>query len=353
MNIKTTPPLHASQVKSRDVSIETLRIVSMFLVLMIHYVPERRQATTETIGHFCLDELFTITLRAISIICVNCFVLISGYFGIRWKWRSFCNLLFQIIFWYVVAAVFAMCVTEVTLPTAALSVVSNLFSRWFVVAYIGLYMMSPILNSFIEKCDEWSLLLMLAAFYTYSTIFGYLGRDATMNEGMSCISLIGLYLVGAYIRKASWVQRFKPKHYMYAFIVCVLTLTIGSVLLLLFGISKSPMGYLNPIVITESAMLFLFFRTVKMKEHSWLFFVSSSVFATYLFHTQSMVYPLFTQTCTNIVDAFHPISSFFLALTFLFAVLVVTVVADKLRMAVWQRISKIPTRFHESLNSNS
>lgn len=32
-------------------------------------------------------------------VCVPCFVVISGYFGIRWKWKGLFNYLFQIGFW--------------------------------------------------------------------------------------------------------------------------------------------------------------------------------------------------------------------------------------------------------------
>ena len=34
-----------------------------------------------------------------SICAVNVFLLISGYFGIKWKWKSFYNLIFQIFFY--------------------------------------------------------------------------------------------------------------------------------------------------------------------------------------------------------------------------------------------------------------
>lgn len=86
--------------QERSSNIELLRILSMFLVLMIHYIPSRTLPTHDTLAHDTLGTLFDLELRSISFVCVNCFILISGYFGIRWKLKSFSNLLFQILFWY-------------------------------------------------------------------------------------------------------------------------------------------------------------------------------------------------------------------------------------------------------------
>ena len=36
--------------------------------------------------------------ESLAIVCVNVFVLISGWFGIRPKWKSVTNFLFQVFF---------------------------------------------------------------------------------------------------------------------------------------------------------------------------------------------------------------------------------------------------------------
>lgn len=83
------------ETQERSSNIELLRILSMFLVLMIHYIPSRTLPTHDTLAHDTLGTLFDLELRSISFVCVNCFILISGYFGIRWKLKSFSNLLFK------------------------------------------------------------------------------------------------------------------------------------------------------------------------------------------------------------------------------------------------------------------
>ena len=98
--------------QERSSNIELLRILSMFLVLMIHYIPYRTLPTHDTLAHDTLGTLFDLELRSISFVCVNCFILISGYFGIRWKLKSFSNLLFQILFWAIVCPVIVSAATD-------------------------------------------------------------------------------------------------------------------------------------------------------------------------------------------------------------------------------------------------
>lgn len=84
----------------RQVNIELLRIFSMLMVLVIHYnVATNGQTTHEMVMAEPLKAVGIASLKSLSFICVNCFIIISGYFGIRWKWKSLCNYLFQIAFW--------------------------------------------------------------------------------------------------------------------------------------------------------------------------------------------------------------------------------------------------------------
>lgn len=70
--------------KQRNSAIEMLRILSMMMVLMVHFVgatfglPTREQL-------YALDsgDLWKDVLESLSIVGVNCFVLISGYYGIK------------------------------------------------------------------------------------------------------------------------------------------------------------------------------------------------------------------------------------------------------------------------------
>lgn len=84
----------------RKLNIELLRIFSMLMVLVIHYnVSVNGQTSHEMVLTAPLKAVGIASLKSLSFICVNCFIIISGYFGIKWKWKGLCNYLFQIGFW--------------------------------------------------------------------------------------------------------------------------------------------------------------------------------------------------------------------------------------------------------------
>ncbi len=308
----------------------------MFLVLLVHYIPSRELPTNEGLINDTLETLFNLELRSISFVCVNCFVLISGYFGIHWKLKSFSNLLFQILFWSIVCPIL---VSILTGSTDVFSIFRHLynsvFSRWFVVSYIGLYIMAPMINKFIGTSTCRELGFFILAFYLFSTIFGYLGRAIDFNEGMSVISLIGLYLIGAYLRRNQG-GIFSYSKYVYLGIYFVIGfIMVGiAVLALKVGITSSPYGYLNPIIILESVALFLFFKKLDVGSVSWVNWIAASAFAVYLIHTDRSIYAYFMTACRYIES--HYSLSFLYALIFMIGVFVVSVLVDKLRIIIYQ-----------------
>ena len=76
----------------RKSNIEALRLLSMLMVLNLHSFWGYGQPVSvlNSIDFF---------RESTSICAVNVFLLISGYFGIKWKFNSFFNLTFQILFY--------------------------------------------------------------------------------------------------------------------------------------------------------------------------------------------------------------------------------------------------------------
>ena len=165
-----------TRTSKRQANIELLRIISMLLVLVIHYnVGINGQTSHEMVMNEPLKAIGVASLKSLSFVCVNCFIIISGYFGIRWKWKSLCNYLFQISFWggmiHLIAVVLGLGEFSIIqlLDNMTLFLVNG---NWFFIAYLGLYMFAPLLNSFIEKVSAKELGIWVLVFYTFQTIFG-------------------------------------------------------------------------------------------------------------------------------------------------------------------------------------
>ncbi len=318
--------------QKRSSNIELLRIVSMFLVLLAHYIPNRTLPTSNTLESDVLGTLFNLELRSISFVCVNCFILISGYFGIHWKLKSFTNLIFQILFWSIICSILVFIVEGRDIFKYLFS---DILSRWFVVSYIGLYMMAPMINKFIEAVTRRELGLFILAFYLFSTIFGYVGKAIDFNEGMSVISLMGLYLIGAYLRKnQEGIFNYSKYVYLGIYFLAGFIMVGIAALALKVGITASPYGYLNPIIIIESAALFLFFQKLDIGSISWVNWIATSAFAVYLIHSDCAINPYYQGMCKYIES--HYSLSFLYALVFMVGVFVVSVLADKVRIWVYK-----------------
>ena len=84
---------------NRQSNMELLRIVAMFLVLIVH-------ADFAALGHPTYDQavnetavtLWRYIFEGLAIVCVNVFVLLSGWFGIRPSVKGFSKFIFQVFF---------------------------------------------------------------------------------------------------------------------------------------------------------------------------------------------------------------------------------------------------------------
>ena len=122
----------------RQSNIELCRIVSMLLIVFLH-------STWQSIGFPQTGESLhpiVLVLYSLSIVGVDVFLFISGWFSIKIKKQSLFNLFWILLFYAIVRVALKM-------YDGRFSVLDILFiskSNWFIVSYIGL-----ILTSFVNK----------------------------------------------------------------------------------------------------------------------------------------------------------------------------------------------------------
>ncbi|OUP09311.1 hypothetical protein B5F34_06570 [Mediterranea sp. An20] len=124
---------------------ELLRIVAMLMVVNLHtfFQPETLSINDLTVG--TLADYFR---EATSISAVNLFVVISGYFSIKWRLKSFASLIFQVFFWVFALYTLLLFLGEIDFSLKTFLVRLNFVvtAYWFITAYIGLYLLAPLLN---------------------------------------------------------------------------------------------------------------------------------------------------------------------------------------------------------------
>ena len=91
--------------KVRNSNMEMLRLLAMFMVLVYHAdflslgVPKMDFAMNASQW---IDSSLRFLIQSACVVCVNVFVMLSGWFGIRPKLDRFISFLFQVTFFTIV-----------------------------------------------------------------------------------------------------------------------------------------------------------------------------------------------------------------------------------------------------------
>lgn len=330
-------------IENRDTNIELLRLISMFLVLCVH-------ADFLSLGIPNLNELnsnpvmvwFRSFIESLSIVCVNVFVMISGWFGIKASVKGLSGFVFQCLYFSLGLYFFSVLKGE-SFSIGGLFSSCLMSSYWFVPAYIGLYILSPALNSFLRKYDNKQIFIVLLLFYSFQTVFGLTGVARFVEFGYSCFSFIGLYLLSGFIRKIynHFFEKINKVIYVYIYVLSSIIITILFILEIKFGINLRPYSYINPIVILSSISLLLFFVALKIRHNKFINFISSGIFAVYLLHLNKYCgKELFISIIQTISENLNDLTAIFAILIFLISVMIISTILDQPRKLLWYWLSK-------------
>lgn len=321
----------------RKTNIEVLRIISMFLVLVVHADFWSLEAPTiSEIQTSFIPSLTRIIIEATSIVCVNVFVFISGWFTIKPSLKGFANFIFQCGFFLIGIYIIMLISGHASLNLKGIAGCFCLTSaNWFIRAYLGLYILSPILNLFVEKASKKQLGILLACFYTFQTIYGFSGAAQFIVHGYSTFSFIGLYLLAQYIKHYVSID-YKLGGVIYLTIVIVNTVAQFAS----YWIPIPVFTYDNPLVVLGAASLFIYFNGLKIKYSAFINYVAKSSFAVFLLHTNPNVgEQIYKPLCRMIFNNYSGVEClciFFILLTTIF---LLAVIIDFPRRLLWKVIS--------------
>lgn len=321
----------------------------MFLVMLVHSMEGSlgRPNMAELMSN-PLDVLCRVNLETIGLVCVNVFVLISGWFGIRPTLKSATKFIFQCAFMAIVIVAFiALSHSELSLRTLVKDLCSPK-NWWFVYAYFTLYIVSPILNAFVENTDRKVFRNTLIVFFLYQTIYGFLYDLPYFAKGYSPLSFIGLYLLARYIHK------YEPKFSQISRKTCggiYMGVSVGVSLLMCLCLWILPWHglvcrlfdwyacYTSPLNILASVMLLLCFSKIHFQS-KLINSIAASSFAVYLIHNHPVIHHGYFKPFVIWLHQTHSLGVFlvelfiFLTVVFLFCVLV-----DKVRVYAYNKIS--------------
>lgn len=244
----------------RDSGFELLRLFCIFGITVMHAFAgiDTSSSLPNTEVHILYNSLFNTG--------VSCFILISGYFGIRFHLAKLIRLDMMIIFFTLLSTIVLGDFGIKELIKSCLPVVTRQY--WFITCYFALCILSPFLNQISEKLKRTQfrnlLLVLLLVFSFIPTLTTY---DIMQDAGKGLADFVMLYLLGRYIvrykNEVHEKQRLLP-----GFIACILTIfALDSILTGLNGVLYSTFARdCSIFIILASVLLVLLFKEIHFKS---------------------------------------------------------------------------------------
>ena len=284
--------------KRREGQIELFRIVCMLLILGHHLawhgVAMRSPNRT--------NQVLATVLFAGGMTGVNGFVLITGYFLTPFKARRFFSILLQTLFYSVGLTLLAHFagwrndVTGETVKNAALVITRSPY--WFVVMYLGLTAVLPLLQPAVKNMGRNAHLWVLLLSNVYLSVIPTVTFQNPSSQYFHQFTwFLYLYVLGAYFRKfPSKITQCAPlQGILFLAMIAFMALSClwGNDHQELFQRVGSRQNFFadkNTIPqLLASCGLFLFFANLRVKPYSWLTLLSGASFGVYLIHDHGLI----------------------------------------------------------------
>lgn len=280
-----------------------------------------------------------------SLICVNLFILISGWFHINATLKGLCNFLFQCLFFLTI--IFTISILTGLIEFSIHGLCENFLKspmNWFIISYSILYILSPIINSYLSTSPSKKSLLITIILTSVDVILGWTGIAPCYLKGYSPLTFINLYLIGHALKS------YRTDKYKWGGGLFFIIVIINSILYYLnvHGTITLPnlTSYDSPIIIIQTICFFSWFSTLNVKQNLALNYIASSAFAVYLLHTNiGFIGPVFKALNNYIYTSYYGITCLVLISIFCLVVFVVAVLLDQPRKWLWNLLSPKITNY--------
>ena len=290
--------------RERNWGIDLLRIVSMFMVVLLHILGPG--GIIYESGK--LTPMYNIVwlVEMMAFCAVNCYGLISGFVGVdtKFKYSNFVLIWLQVVFYTVGITLFFHFKYPDTIPLSqvirsAFPVSHNFY--WYFTAYAGLFFLMPLLNKGVKSLSKkQAAILIITMFFGLSVLPLISGTDPfRVVQGYSTVWLIFLYLVGAYVKLHGL---FKSKIILPLILYAAATFTSWG--MKLYNETVAPcdkwnelasgvyVQYSAPMAFISGLAIFLIFSQIKLspKAGKVISFISASSFGVYIIHNHPLMW---------------------------------------------------------------
>ncbi len=300
------PRKEHSMKKKRMANMELLRILAMVMVVMLHYLSKggllpNMTESLDTNGYLAW------ILETFSIVAVNVYMLISGFFltESRFKSSRFVELICQILFYSllippVLIAIGTISVSDLTVYKLLKYMLPvEMEHYWFATAYVLLYLMSPVFKTAVHHMKQSQLkatiVLLLCILSLNKSILPV--RLEMDKLGYDAIWFFCVFLCAAYLRLYGFKKLTDSRKGIAGYLVCCagilgITLAIRVVYLKTGSLEDfltATYHYNHILNLLAAICLFAAFYYMKLpdgKAADVICKIAPYTFGVYLFHEQ-------------------------------------------------------------------
>lgn len=266
----------------RNSSLELLRIVAILMVITLHYLHKEIGGVLAIVNKNSINYYIVYFFETISIIAVNLFVIISGYFMVskeKVKINKVISLLILCYFYGAILYLFSIVLTRSKFDFKNFINSINPFligGYWFVRTYCILYLISPFINVIINNINKKSLQKLILIFIMIFSIWSSFLTDAPKDNERIMLFIL-LYIIGGYIKKyrSSGIETKKM------IIIYILSVLLTYIIRLIGGARAWNYEFIFNII--SAVSLFMIFLSLKIQSKR-INYVATYVFSIYIIH---------------------------------------------------------------------
>lgn len=261
----------------------------MFFIVLEHIVIMGTDFFTAPIGN---QFMVANSIIGFTYIGVNCFILITGYFGANFSWKRLLSLYLVCAFYEVVGFTVAYSHGDVVWSTKALSYIVFPLSHsnvWFVKCYVILLLLLPILNAGLERLDKKQYLYVLLLLTVLNLYFGWFHKQPNFNgDGYNVSQMVYVYVIGRYIyHYVDWEKIRTYRGYVLA-VWLLLSLFWGVIQNVNNLVHVVPhwngWAYNNPVILASAISFFMVFGCMEIKTSQVINTLAAGMFSVFLIH---------------------------------------------------------------------
>lgn len=340
-----TQNVNCFKLSYRKGNIELLRIIAM-LFIIIHHLTISGIGLSD-ITNEVLDTnklLYTIAslMNSFVIVGVNLFFLISGYFTINFNIRKIIALLTKLYVYTLLLNLLGLLfgVQKIDLETLKI-IINPLNTYWFLLVYIILVLISPVLNVVIKHLGKKYVPYIFIIMLLFGNIYSFIYKIEILgfNRGYSLLSAICLYFIGYWINKydlLSITSNNRQNLIVYImfsvlnWIMCIISIYVfnsGKITWHLFS-------YNNPLIVFSSIFLFKYFVKLEVKENTNIYkivtFLSTNLLGVYIIHSSNkLIVYIRNMPIQNYITNNEILSAFLILIPYSILILILCIAIDK------------------------